>query len=394
MSAITSIDLAIDVNHRPSFIVDWELTFLCNLDCSYCVSHDNNTKHPELERCKKGIDFIFKYVDLVMSIKKSYEKSVTLNLLGGETLIRPDIVEILEYMSELYNTTYKDRWKLTTYVTTNGIVGKSVLKKCLSLIQYWTVSYHTEALDKQKKMAVETIYLLKKHNKSFDVRLMAHSNPTKFKECQDLAKQFDQDGIKNSIKPIGATQSHVDVQSWNNIDSTNIHTYTKDQSEFIANYWNNRNKKSTNTITLHNMTKVDKKFVVTSAGYPCCSEKTLCVNSDRKNTVSHVPITQFQDWYCSVNWYFLFVKQNSELIYHNTSCRVNPETNLVEPIGTLSDGDLILKKFKHQLDTNTVPVVKCPKNYCGCGICAPKAKSKEDFEKIIKIHIDETVLKY
>jgi len=391
---ISSIDLAFDPNHRPAFVIDWELTYLCNLDCSYCGAHDNTTKHPDINSCKKGIDFAFKYADLVMSVRKPYEKFVTLNLLGGETLIHPDIQEILEYMSELYETTYKDKWKLTTYVITNGVVGKTVLEKCLPIIQYWTVSYHTESLPKQKAMTLETIYLLKKHNKSFEVRLLAHSDPLKFKECQDLAERFNQDGIKTLIKPIGVTIKHGIETDWKDKDGAKFHSYTKEQSEFIANYWNENNKKSINTIKLQDMTTVNDKFIVSSAGYPCCSEKALCINSNRRNPVSHVPITQFRNWYCSVNWYFLFVKQHSGLIYHNTSCMVNPETNAVGSIGSIDEADQILEKFKNQLETKTVPVIQCPKINCGCGICAPKANSKEDFKKIIKIHLDESVLKY
>ena len=63
MSTITSIDHAITPKSRPAFQIDWEITYFCNLDCSYCGSHDNSTKHPDIDRCRKGIEFAFAYAD-------------------------------------------------------------------------------------------------------------------------------------------------------------------------------------------------------------------------------------------------------------------------------------------------------------------------------------------
>lgn len=36
MTDIKSIGFALDPTNVPSFLLDWELTKLCNLDCSYC----------------------------------------------------------------------------------------------------------------------------------------------------------------------------------------------------------------------------------------------------------------------------------------------------------------------------------------------------------------------
>ena len=381
MTDIVSIDSAIDLDHRPAYNIDWEITFFCNLDCSYCDSHDNSTKHPRADRCKHGIDFAFKYADLVMSVKKPYERSVSLNILGGETLIHPDIVEILEYMNNLYKTNYKDRWTLTTNITTNGVIGRNVLAKCLPIITNWTVSYHTESNDKQKAMALDTIYMLHDSGKRYDVRLMMHKDDVRFKECQDLATQFDQDGIKYSLKPIGAT---VNVAKRWDEEQPGVHTYDTPQTTYLLNYW--KKPKS-------DLIKIDDRFVVASAGYPCCSEKNMCVNGDRKNTTKLIGRTEFREWYCSVNWSFLFIKQNTEEIFHNKSCQATT-FGTVGPIGTISDATTILNDFQNQIESKSVPVIRCPKAICGCGICAPKAQSKDDFNQLIKIHIDNSVLSY
>ena len=97
---------------RITFLLDWELTLKCNLDCSYCDTgidggHDNSTRHPPLDECIKTIDFMFEYVDLYMSVKSRAFKHVVLNVYGGEALHHPDIVEILAKVREKHSP-YQD----------------------------------------------------------------------------------------------------------------------------------------------------------------------------------------------------------------------------------------------------------------------------------------------
>ena len=33
-------------------------------------------------------------------------------------------------------------------------------------------------------------------------------------------------------------------------------------------------------------------------------------------------------------------------------------------------------------NNGTVPVIRCPKTHCGCGLCSPKAKEKFEAENI------------
>ena len=75
MNNIKSIGFALDPTNIPSFLLDWELTKLCNLDCSYCATgleggHDNSTAHPPIDECLRSIDFMYEYVDQYMKCKK------------------------------------------------------------------------------------------------------------------------------------------------------------------------------------------------------------------------------------------------------------------------------------------------------------------------------------
>lgn len=371
------------------FIIDWGLTHWCNLDCSYCGSHNNSTKHPPKDECIKGIEFGFAYADKIMSFRKKHAKYVTLNLLGGEVMAHPDIEELLEFADNLYQEKYKERWHLTRHIITNGIVGKKTLTKCLPFIDKWLISYHTETNQKQKDMCLESIDTIHSSGKLSSVRIMCPSDPEKFKECLELEKNLKDRNIKYELKAIGTTVTHLNSYSWEKNKKT-VHAYEKEQAVHFIKYW-----KQDEDSLLENTVKVnDNKYVIASAGYPCCNEKPLCTNFNRKNPVVFLPRSEFKDWHCSVNLYFLYIKQYEKTIYHNTSCFVRPSDNTVNPIGTLADCETILTELDNQIKTNSVPVVTCPKNLCGCGKCAPKALNKEDFRKIIKIHLDETVLKY
>ena len=104
MSTITdtfnALEPAIDPNNRISFLLDWELTLKCNLDCDYCSTglyggHDNSTQHPPLAKCLAALDFMFEYADRYMATKPRGIRYVILNVYGGESLHHPDIVDIL-----------------------------------------------------------------------------------------------------------------------------------------------------------------------------------------------------------------------------------------------------------------------------------------------------------
>ena len=156
MIDIHALEPAIDPNGRPTFLLDWELTLKCNLDCSYCGDnldsggHYTKAKHPPLNECLKTIDFMFQYVDLYMQYKPKWTKAVVLNIYGGESLIHPDIVEILKAVNRKYQY-YKEKWPLKITCTTNGIIGRRRMNQIVDLIEEFTVSYHCENLPKQKQ---------------------------------------------------------------------------------------------------------------------------------------------------------------------------------------------------------------------------------------------------
>ena len=122
--------------------------------------------------------------------------------------------------------------------------------------------------------------------------------------------------------------------------------------------------------------------MLSDVGRACCGGRQLCVDKNYRQRSFFVN-NKFPDWYCSVNHFFLFVKQVNGEIYTNKDCKMNFAGG-VGPIGLLSESQKLLDTTRDQLLNNTMPVIQCKKYKCMCGLCAPKASNLEDYKNIMK----------
>lgn len=330
------------------FSVEWETTLKCNLDCSYCgTGHDNTKPHPSLEDSLKTLDFIFDYVDLQMKAKPQYyQQHANLNIFGGESLFHPNILEILNYAQEKKNTI---PWQVHISTITNAVVGPRLWKQIVDKIDYFTVSFHVESLDKQKEQVKQNLLYLKKKNKRFHVSIMMH--PTYWEECTSIIEWCKDNNIEYAARQID--------HHW--LDRRFI--YSKEQKKFLT------GKEPPSVLKM-----LTSGFKLTPEGRSCCSNQRMCTNSC--DTVTYVK-NNFKDWHCSVDKFFLYIKQTTKEVFTNKDCRMNFQGK-VGPIGYLDDVDSILNDLK-----NGTPSIVCKKSTCWCGLCAPKAKTQEDFERIM-----------
>ena len=383
MNEIKSIGFAVAPDNIPAFLLDWELTKRCNLDCSYCTigidgGHDNTTSHPPLNECLETIDFMYKYVDLYMQNKKSTQRKVVLNVYGGESLFYPSIIEILTAAREKYKP-YADRWHLTIITTTNGIINKSIWHKIIPLIDNFTVSYHAESLPKQQKLFFNNLLELKKQNKKFKCVVMMHNDPT-YWEHSIKAVDFC---IANNIKYITKPFDNSDL------------SYTAEQFAYMKEYWVNTTNLTNKEATIERLAPIGNKEKIISIceGRTCCGGRKLALNNDLKSSVTFVPKQGFKDWYCSVNWFFLFVRQVDGAVFVNKDCKMDFNGN-VAPIGHLNKSKDMLQILQTQFETKSMPVIRCAKLVCACGYCAPKAEDLNDFKDLITRNVVTDVIKY
>jgi pyruvate-formate lyase-activating enzyme len=380
MDEVNSIAFALDPTNVPAFLLDWELTKLCNLDCSYCAQgidggHDNTTKHPPKEQCLQTIDFMYQYVDLYMQHKKPSQRKVILNVYGGESLFHPDIVEILKECRNRYQP-FKDKWHLTIACTTNGVVGKNQWERIVSLVDDFTMSYHSESLPKQKQQYKDNIMYLKSQNKRFKCAVMMHNNKELFEDAESLVQFCKDNNIRYVLKPLDNSGPE-----WK---------YSAEQFSKLKTFWIGEvpESKKDQYQKFINITEQKSEVSSIDQGRPCCGGRKLSLNGDLKSCASYVPKQGFKDWYCSVNWFFLFVRQLDGAVFTNKDCKTST-TGRVEPLGNLNNYQSILKQLKIQLDSTEPPIIKCVKDICMCGFCAPKAQSLEEYKKLLSRNLSK-----
>jgi pyruvate-formate lyase-activating enzyme len=358
-NSIKSLEPQIDPNNKITFLLDWELTLKCNLDCSYCESgptgsHDNSTKHPPLSECLDAIDFMFEYVDVKMQNKPKGLKYVVLNVYGGESLHHPNVVQVLQNAREKYKP-YQDKWHLIVTTTTNAIVSSKKLAQIIPLIDEFTVSYHSENTDAQKQQFRRNLLAIKASTARLKCVVMMHGEPDKFADSQQMIQWLEQNHIKCLPKQVD--------NPWQNDDFN----YNKQQVVWFENLYK--------TSLSHAEVKGDKS-VLSNTGRACCGGRMMCADQQFKQTQYFVP-NHFKGWYCSVNHFFLHIKQVTKQVFVNKDCRMN-FNGTHGPIGTLNDTKSLIQQASNPA------VIQCANTRCYCGLCAPKSSDLDTYKKMME----------
>lgn len=371
MPDFETLEPAIDPNNRITFLLDWELTMKCNLDCSYCEKglyggHDNSLNHPSIDECYKTIDFMYKYVDLYMSNKPNGLKYVILNMYGGESLYHPRIVELLDRCREIYLKTYKDRWNLTITTTTNAILSDKKLQSIIPYIDEFTCSYHTEATTKQKEQFKKNLLRIKESGKRIKCVVLMHPEEKLFNDAHVMIDWCLSNGIKYLPRQLDHMSKH------------NRFNYDTDQVKWFESMYQSKSYKSKVDVEIKiNNEKID----LADTGRACCGGRQVCKDQNYKERDFFVD-NKFTDWYCSVNEFFVYIKQVTGEIFTNKDCKMN-FNGAVGAIGSLNDYQVLLNNTEEFMKTKKLPVIQCKKLRCFCGLCAPKSKSIDDFKSIM-----------
>ena len=215
---------------------------------------------------------------------------------------------------------------------------------------------------------------LKKNNKRFKCVILMHTEEKLFNDTEAVIQFCNDNQIRYFVKPLDNPGD-----DW----KYSINQYSKLKKIWIKSVPESKQNEYLNLID-----NVGKSNSVSSIneGRMCCGGRKLSLNGDLKSCVSFVPKQGFTDWYCSVNWFFLFVRQLDKNVFTNKDCKMSTSGNF-EPLGNLNDSKKIIDTLKNQLQNNVMPIIQCKKDICLCGFCAPKADNKETFLKLIKRNV-------
>jgi hypothetical protein len=297
---------------------------------------------------------MFADVDLYMGRRISSLKTVILNVYGGEAMHHPHIVEILQAVRKRH-TQYESKWNLTVTTTTNAVVSSKKLASVLPLIDEFTVSYHTENTLKQKQQFRDNLLKIKSAGVRQKCIVLMHAESDKFADAQEMIAWLGE----NDIKYLPRQLDHGPDRE--------VFNYNHQQGVWFEGLY----KKPLAHAVIH-----DDKSDLADTGRACCGGRELCIDQNRRDPQKFVS-NRFPGWYCSVNHFFLYVKQVNGEVYVNKDCKMNYD-GTVGPIGNLNNIEPMLAQAQNP------PIIQCAKERCYCGLCAPKAENLDTYQTIMR----------
>jgi hypothetical protein len=319
---------------------------------------------------------MFKYVDQYMKTKPKGLRYVILNVYGGESLHHPWIVDILKQVRKEY-VQYQDQWHLTVTTTTNAIVSNKILESIIPLIDEFTVSYHTEHTKKQRQQFKTNLLNISQAGKRIKCVVLMHPDLKLFEDANCMIEWLKENNIR-----------HLPRQLDHGTHETKFN-YEHEQKVWFDKLYSNRSYNVGDQI-VDTVVDQNNRIDLSKSGRACCGGRQLCKDSDYKLRNFFVG-NKFPDWHCSVNHFFLYIKQVSGEIYVNKDCKMNFD-GTVGPIGNLNNTEQLLNTLQQQLENSTLPIIQCKKQQCWCGLCAPKAKNLESYKFIMKKYQKEKLL--
>lgn len=361
----------IDLLDGDMFYVTWDLGKRCNYDCSYCPAsrHDNVSSHASLDMLKSNVDFLYRYVSLYM--QKRSNKDASVSFTGGEPTVNPSFIEFISHLRSVHRDRYADQFNCRFTLTSNGAMSAKMAESIIANMDHITISYHAEADPKIKQQVIDRIDQFAAKGFSMSINVMFHAEH--FDECVGICDRLKAKGIRYVPRVIGEEPDSK---------PTFAHRYTEDQLRWMDTHWGKSKPTSS----------AGDNALGLTIGRPCCGARSMCLSSTAGSTTSKfVNNREFTGWYCSVNWFFMHIEQQTGMVYHHQTCQARFD-NTRGPIGSLAESGKILAELERNMSANSMLTVVCTKKLCGCGLCSPKSKLADSYKAVMGRHIDISVL--
>jgi organic radical activating enzyme len=374
---------AIDDKTERQLMVIWDLGRRCTFACSYCPPHRKNnwSAVASFDQLVKTADALERYSE-IYNKHRNEPFRVAASFTGGEPTVNPAFFKFLEYLQVKY-----PHWKRT--LTTNGFYSDRKLQVVMANTDFTTVSYHCESTPAQKRQVRKNLETMRLANYGFKINIMFHERDDYFKECVALAQWCDDNNVKYTPRVIG---DQGDVEQ--GLKDRTVHTYTLEQIDWMNRFWSakkqNQSKPAYVASDMAGLPTPSKpatdKVVGQSIGRPCCGGRKMdLLNNDEWSVNTFVTNNNFQGWSCMINWYFLYIHQEIDRIWHHQTCQVNLDGKIGH-ICKASEFDQFCDQLEDKFSTGNIPFIRCPKTHCGCGLCVPKAKNDQLAREIFGRH--------
>ena len=361
-NSLHTIEPAYHPKTKMSFLVDWLVTLKCNYDCAYCpideFGHNNSIPHPEYDRCVHVLKQLYAYTDVMMANKKETFKDAIMNVYGGESVFHPRFVDLAEATSREFEK-YSDRWRINRRITTNGTATEQNWKKIMEHMDGVTMSYHSTGPKKLKTLFKKNLEYIMDINKSYDVVVLMYPHKDNWQDCLEFMRYC----VTNKVN---ARPKLIDG---------NLGTYSDQQINDLSEFMEEQDLAGLTS------TRIDDQMRA------CCGGRQMCTNRNVKDYQTTVPRGPegYKGWTCSANQFFIYGNTITGEYFTNKDCRTTL-TGDTGPIANVDTMDRYTQKLKDLIERGPMPVLTCAMKRCRCGTCAPKSRSPETLDEIMKIY--------
>lgn len=345
---------AIKLTKPEPMMITWDIGRRCNFDCTYCESTRHNTYSPPTswQNLCRTLDFIKQYTRLYN------QPNANIGFTGGEPTVNPRFWDFVEKINK--------ETEFQVGMTSNGTWPEKHIDFIKDNFVGITLSYHAEANLFSKERTIDNAILVKQAGLWLTVNVMMHTDH--WDECVEVHEKLKSHGIDSKPTMIG--DGNLGVTDWfedtEGVQRRTSHPYTKQQQE-----WYLQEKGLPTDI----VEKIAEGYELPRG---CCGARSIQGSCNGCWQNVEAVNTNFKDWYCAVNRYFLHIDQHTEKVYHHQTCQTS-FSGRKGPIGRLSNPDGILNYAYENRDR----IIRCPHNRCGCGMCVPKARSLGVFQQIV-----------
>lgn len=409
MSNTNTLYDSIDPVGQNEMIVTWDTGKRCNFDCGYCGAdrHDNHSPFPPYEELIKGVDFLKEYLRLMLPHRAN--PSASISLTGGEPTANPSFMRFAKYLNEQFQN-FDHPVKLS--VTTNGTYPAKNIPQIAQLFNSMTLSYHCDADWKIKKRVQANILETSKAMNGFRVNLMMHPYDEYWQECLDLIEVMKENSVRFVPRVINGLEYSPEQSQWfkdywepsnSGANKTQINvvekpkTYRNRDTMGMATeeVYSGRHMKK-DVAKVFKTVKGDKSKHTTVSGRHCCNKIDLdcgIKDSNQHERIQYLGDTNFKDWYCSINWFFLHLESQTDRIFHHQTCQAQFGQGR-GAVGKISEWKTFVDEVRGYLEKGSMPTIKCPNHKCGCGLCATKSSSFVKFSGLVDRHVKGVNYRY
>lgn len=342
------IDKVENLNRNNDFIIRWNLTYLCNYKCDFCIQgnhilHINKSKGESIEKRKDILNHIISFIEKQLNGKY---KEISLYLIGGEITFLSDFLEIV---SSLINCEFDGL--ITIYITTNLSLSEERILKLTELFHrtskqrrlYLNASYYKEFAQEEEFM----------HKVSLLVHKQKNSLGNKLTFIKKRFKRYLEPFISSKML---VKMNKITIHVGYPISSDNDY---KDYLKFVKKY-----KSVTHNIS-YILIKDYKNHI---------SEKLKKKLFDEKKQEKNIKVT-FKDgtiYYCSNNNKISLSLEGEDVFYSKGYlCDVGLDNISISNLGVVcrcpscKEQTVIGNIIKEELKLPTKKIV-CPAEHCNC----------------------------